>query len=305
MDGGLLRRAARAHAQGHAARRHVGRVDGGGDAGARRRRFPADSRARCSRGWSTAVGRHRWRRRRERSSAPSGTCSIGWRGSARWRSRVEPPDTEADALTERVASLAGDPPTLLERDGLFRRAPKQRRLYEALEQLGGSALGAPRGRAARLQPTRAPGAGAARAGPHRRGRAGARSVRRLSGVAAARRRSPPTRQAALAAIAVAGAGRRRGALRRHRQRQDAGLPRGRAPGAGRRTRRHRAGARDRPHAADGEPLPRGVRRPGGRAPQRPVRRRAGRRLAAAPPRRAAGGGRGPLRHLRAGARTSA
>ena len=36
-------------------------------------------------------------------------------------------------LTERVASLAADPPTLLERDGLFRRAPKQRRLYEALE----------------------------------------------------------------------------------------------------------------------------------------------------------------------------
>ncbi len=54
--------------------------------------------------------------------------------------RVEPPDTEGAMLTERVASLAADPPTLLERDGLFRRAPKQRRLYEALEQLGGSAL---------------------------------------------------------------------------------------------------------------------------------------------------------------------
>ena len=33
--------------------------------------------------------------------------------------RVEPPDTEAAALTERVAALAGDPPTLLERDALF------------------------------------------------------------------------------------------------------------------------------------------------------------------------------------------
>ncbi len=54
--------------------------------------------------------------------------------------RVEPPDTEAAALTERVATLAGDPRTLLERDALFKRAPKQRRLYEALEQLGGSAL---------------------------------------------------------------------------------------------------------------------------------------------------------------------
>ena len=40
---------------------------------------------------------------------------------------------DAAALTERVASLAGDPPTLLERDALFRRAVKQRRLYEALE----------------------------------------------------------------------------------------------------------------------------------------------------------------------------
>jgi primosomal protein N' (replication factor Y) (superfamily II helicase) len=54
--------------------------------------------------------------------------------------RVEPPDTDAAGLTERVATLAGDPPTLLERDTLFTRAPKQRRLYEALESLGGSAL---------------------------------------------------------------------------------------------------------------------------------------------------------------------
>lgn len=54
--------------------------------------------------------------------------------------RVEPPDTEAAALAERVATLASDPPTLLEREALFTRAPKQRRLYEALEQLGGSAL---------------------------------------------------------------------------------------------------------------------------------------------------------------------
>jgi primosomal protein N' (replication factor Y) (superfamily II helicase) len=54
--------------------------------------------------------------------------------------RVEPPDTDAASLTERVASLAGDAPTLIERDRLFQRAPKQRRLYEALEQLGGSAL---------------------------------------------------------------------------------------------------------------------------------------------------------------------
>ncbi|HET7427581.1 MAG TPA: primosomal protein N', partial [Gemmatimonadales bacterium] len=54
--------------------------------------------------------------------------------------RVEPPDVDAATLTERVATLAGDAPTLIERDRLFQRAPKQRRLYEALEQLGGSAL---------------------------------------------------------------------------------------------------------------------------------------------------------------------
>jgi primosomal protein N' (replication factor Y) (superfamily II helicase) len=53
--------------------------------------------------------------------------------------RVEPPDTEGGAVSERVASLAGEPPTLLERGALFRRAPKQRRLYEALEQMGGRA----------------------------------------------------------------------------------------------------------------------------------------------------------------------
>src|SRR5689334_1318566 len=54
--------------------------------------------------------------------------------------RVEPPDTDAAVLTERMVSLANEPPTLLERDALFRRARQQRRLYEALEALGGKAL---------------------------------------------------------------------------------------------------------------------------------------------------------------------
>jgi primosomal protein N' (replication factor Y) len=53
--------------------------------------------------------------------------------------RVEPPDVGGAGATERVVTLGGDAPTLLERDALFRRAPKQRRLYEALEQLGGGA----------------------------------------------------------------------------------------------------------------------------------------------------------------------
>jgi primosomal protein N' (replication factor Y) len=53
--------------------------------------------------------------------------------------RVNPPDTEAARLTERTLSLTGERPTLIERDALFKRRPKQRQLYEALEILGGRA----------------------------------------------------------------------------------------------------------------------------------------------------------------------
>ncbi len=53
--------------------------------------------------------------------------------------RVQPPDTSAAGLTERVLSLSGERPTLLEREALFKRRPKQRQLYETLETLGGSA----------------------------------------------------------------------------------------------------------------------------------------------------------------------
>ncbi|MEO7987571.1 MAG: primosomal protein N' [Gemmatimonadales bacterium] len=51
--------------------------------------------------------------------------------------RVEPAETDAESATQRVVSLATEPPTLLERSDLFRRSPKQRLLYEALERLGG------------------------------------------------------------------------------------------------------------------------------------------------------------------------
>jgi primosomal protein N' (replication factor Y) (superfamily II helicase) len=53
--------------------------------------------------------------------------------------RVQPPDTGAARLTERVLSLAGERPTLLERETLFKRRPKQRELYQTLESLGGRA----------------------------------------------------------------------------------------------------------------------------------------------------------------------
>ncbi|MGH7526430.1 MAG: replication restart helicase PriA [Gemmatimonadales bacterium] len=52
---------------------------------------------------------------------------------------IQPADTHAEAASERVVTLAAEPPTLVERDSLFKRRPKQRRLYEALETLGGSA----------------------------------------------------------------------------------------------------------------------------------------------------------------------
>jgi primosomal protein N' (replication factor Y) (superfamily II helicase) len=53
--------------------------------------------------------------------------------------RVEPPDTAADRATERLLTLAGESPSLLERDALFKRKARQRALYEALEGLGGRA----------------------------------------------------------------------------------------------------------------------------------------------------------------------
>jgi primosomal protein N' (replication factor Y) len=53
--------------------------------------------------------------------------------------RVQAPDTEAARLTERTLSLLPERPTLIERDALFRRRPRQRELFEALESLGGSA----------------------------------------------------------------------------------------------------------------------------------------------------------------------
>jgi primosomal protein N' (replication factor Y) len=52
---------------------------------------------------------------------------------------VVPPDAGGAALAERVAVLPDDRPTLLERDILFRRRPRQRALHESLEGLGGRA----------------------------------------------------------------------------------------------------------------------------------------------------------------------
>jgi primosomal protein N' (replication factor Y) (superfamily II helicase) len=55
------------------------------------------------------------------------------------RLRVEAPHTEAGRATERVIRLVEPVPALGERDVLFKRRPAQRALFEALEELGGSA----------------------------------------------------------------------------------------------------------------------------------------------------------------------
>ena len=52
---------------------------------------------------------------------------------------VEPAEAEPATLVERRLEVAGEPLTLIERDARFARRAKQRRLYETLEQLGGSA----------------------------------------------------------------------------------------------------------------------------------------------------------------------
>ncbi len=53
--------------------------------------------------------------------------------------RVEPPETRAEELVERVMVLTVTGLPLLERDRIFGRAKEQRRLYETLEELGGRA----------------------------------------------------------------------------------------------------------------------------------------------------------------------
>ena len=53
--------------------------------------------------------------------------------------RVEAPETDAALATEKLVRLADVVPTLLEREAALRRSPAQRKVLEALEELGGSA----------------------------------------------------------------------------------------------------------------------------------------------------------------------
>jgi primosomal protein N' (replication factor Y) len=52
---------------------------------------------------------------------------------------VEPPETGAALLTERLARLTEELPALADRASIFKRSPAQRALLEALEELGGAA----------------------------------------------------------------------------------------------------------------------------------------------------------------------
>ncbi|MGH7584911.1 MAG: replication restart helicase PriA [Gemmatimonadales bacterium] len=53
--------------------------------------------------------------------------------------RVVPPDVGGDRASEKVVRLVGGGLTLLEREERFRRQPRRRELYEAIEELGGRA----------------------------------------------------------------------------------------------------------------------------------------------------------------------
>ncbi len=53
--------------------------------------------------------------------------------------RVEPAETGGQVATQRVIRLREPAPSLVDRETLFRRAPRQRAVLEALEELGGAA----------------------------------------------------------------------------------------------------------------------------------------------------------------------
>ena len=127
---------------------------------------------------------------------------------------------------------------------------------------------------------------------------------------AAHRRRARSREVALTARPGGRGGGGRGrrdapAARRHRLRQDRGLPAGRGRGAGARRGRDRARARDRAHAADRRALPGALRRHRGAAALRAGGGRALRRVAPPAHRRGADRRRPALGGVRPGRRTSA
>ena len=141
--------------------------------------------------------------------------------------RVEPPDTEAAALTERVASArrrSADP-------------ARARRAVPARAQAAPAVRGARSSSAAARWSGTSPASSVQRRACSGRwssaGWCASRRAERLRDPFADFPAVPPPTESdrrpaggALAAVAGAGPGRGRGAVRRHRQRQDAGVPRG-------------------------------------------------------------------------------
>ena len=70
-------------------------------------------------------------------SAPLGLTLNAVLPAALWGAHR--PGNSGDAATERVITLGQQRLTLVEREGQFKRSPRQRQLYEALEELGGTA----------------------------------------------------------------------------------------------------------------------------------------------------------------------
>ena len=227
VDRGLLRLAHRSHPQGHAPVRDVGRVPGGGVRAAGRP-SPAGSPARCSTGWSSRAGKRRWRRGAQVPPAALGRAGRLARVGA-VELRVVPPDTGAAVATERVVLAHRRGADAAGAGRLFRRRAKRRRLYEALESLGGSAPVRHVAGPARVQRGGDRGARPAGARADRERGAGARSVRGHAGRAAARDAHGATRPRRWPRSSGSRPADRRAALRGDRQRQDAGLPRGGAP----------------------------------------------------------------------------
>src|SRR6266508_245022 len=192
---------------------------------------------------------------------------------------------------ERVLVLAQSLPSLLERERAFRRAPKRRVAYEALEALGGSAPVRHLVTQLRLSP-------AALDGLVRQRFARYADVPRPRDPFAELSSPPPP--ALTDAQRGDAAGRSRPAPRRHRLGQDARLSRGAAGrrGGGERCDSPRPG--NRAHSSDGRAGAGRLRGPGRGAAFGALGRRARRRLAGAAPRRAACGGWPAVRRVRPG-----
>ena len=229
-------------------------------------------------------------RHRAAAARALGQAGVGDGVAARGARRARPRGRSARHRREageraRCSCCADHVPGLLERDALFRAAARSSASSSSCSRaLGGTAAVKELREREGFSDAVMKGLRGPRASRGSGRRSG--SAIRSPASAARHRRTLPTAGTAGGHRRDRRARRRRGgaAAGRHRQRQDAGVSRGGAARPGRRARRDRPRPRDRAHAADREPLPRRLRRPGRGAAQRTLRRRARRCVAAAAPR---------------------